>query len=440
MDFASSTQDSRQFSAKRAGSQTCMVLVALACCAASIALASLAQGLGVSYLFIALGAGVGWLCYSLVFGLGLHSSLPLIILFFIKPFEQSFYLLLGFFALLLVLELINRGEQKLLIPYPLALILLLGFGLLSASKITASLGYGYFVSTIIVPFLTLILCANAKIEKNSLLLWMQGIAGIGALVGFFGIILAIKYPLERLGSLWVTAMTVNGFYTVAFFFAVSLALHYKQQLTRLLWIVAACFILFGMLYTYTRMAILAVAFGLFLFMIKLKAMRYIGFALVLLLPLMIPSSMLARIQTGFGWDISLVIRALAWYFALTQIYSHPFTGLGFSVWSTWYPQVIPLRILYAQHTHNLYLNLMVDMGIIGTLAYFYIIWQILRTYWQAKIKQAADILPYGYWVAMMSLLFACLTDIFIQQYSVSILFWISLGLMLANSKTKETNG
>ena len=259
---------------------------------------------------------------------------------------------------------------------------------------------------------------------------------VAAFVALYGIFVAIRNPLERLGSFWVTAMTINGFYTAAFFFAVTLALHHKQNLWKALYALAALLIFFGMLYTYTRMVILAVAFGMFLFMLKIRAMRYLGLVFVLLLPLVIPSSMSSRIQTGFSLDISLVIRGLAWYLSAQQILRHPLFGLGFSVWSTWYPTVIPLRILYAQHSHNLFLNLMVDMGIIGTGAYLYIIWKLLRSFWTGCVAKAKDIIPYGLMVAMLSLLFACITDIFIQQFSVSILFWITLGLMLAMLNNK----
>ncbi|NLO11857.1 MAG: O-antigen ligase family protein [Candidatus Cloacimonetes bacterium] len=249
--------------------------------------------------------------------------------------------------------------------------------------------------------------------------------------------IALLNPFERLGSFWVTAMTINGFYTVAFFFAITLALYHKSRLKKLVNAICALLILLGMLYTYTRMAILAVAFGIFLLMLRLKVMRYLGLALMLLMPLLIPSSMSSRIQLGFTYDVSLVIRALAWYLAITQIIRFPLTGMGFSVWSTWYAKVIPLPMLYAQHTHNLFLNLMIDMGIIGTGAFLYLIFIPMHRYYRRFIKGSQDILSFGFWVSMMALLFACITDIFIQQYSISILFWVSLGLMISLNSSPQ---
>jgi O-antigen ligase len=413
-----------------------VLLIALAI-ALSIVAGSIAQGLELRYLAMALLFVGLWGFYALFFGITLHSTLPFIGLFFIKPHEISFYLTMSLLVLLGLIELIRRGELKLLLPYPLAFCVLLCFGIYSSTKINIPMGYSYFFSSIIVPLLALCLFRNATIKPNTMYLWMQVIVGVAAFVGLYGVVIAIRNPLSRLGSFWVTAMTINGFYTVAFFFAVALALHHKVKWKQAFNALAALAIFFGMIYTYTRMAILAVAFGMFLFMLKLKVMRYFGLGFLLLLPLVIPSSMVSRIQMGFSYDVSLVIRALAWYLSVQQIIAHPFTGMGFSVWSTWYPKVIPLHILYAQHSHNVYLNLMVEMGIIGTAAYFYIVWSVLCRFWKNCVKNSTNILSYGMWVAMMALLFACITDIFIQQYSVSILFWISLGLMLAYSNPAQ---
>jgi len=399
----------------------------------SIAAGSIAQGMQLRYLAVVLLFVGFWVFYALFYGVTLHNTLPFIGLYFIKPLELGFYLMMGLLLLLGLIELLRKGELKLLIHYPLATCVLLCFGVISATKINVPMGYSYFFSTIITPLLVLYLFGNAVIRQNTMYLWMQVIVAVASFVGLYGVVIAVRNPLDRLGSFWVTAMTINGFYTVAFFFALTLALHHKSGWKQTFYAVATIIIFFGMIYTYTRMAILAVAFGIFLFMLKLRVMRYIGFGFLLLIPLVIPSSMVSRIQMGFSYDISLVIRAIAWYLSVVQIMKHPFTGMGFSVWSTWYPKVIPLRILYAQHSHNVYLNQMVEMGIFGTAAYFYIVWNVMHRFWKNCVQRSADILFFGMWVAMMALLFACITDIFIQQYSISILFWISLGLMLACS-------
>lgn len=405
----------------------------------SIAIASMMQGLSAKFILLLIAMTGGWLMYSLVFGITLQRTLPLISMFFFKPNEYGFFFILLLFVLLGLVEYLRKEELKLVIPHPVASVLLLVFGIIAATKIRVPMGYTYFVSTVIVPITILTLFRNIRITREGLRLWMQMIVYVGAVVGLYGMIIAVLNPRERLGSFWVTAMTINGFYTVGFFFALTLALYESDRMMKIINGLAALLILMGMLYTYTRMAVLAVAFGIFLFMLKMKVMRYLGLGFMLLLPLLIPASMSSRIELGFGYDISLVIRALAWYLALGQIIKNPLFGMGFSVWSVWYGKTIPLRMLYAQHTHNLYLNLMMDMGIVGALCFLWLIYRTLRTFRLRYFKGRDDVLSFGLWASMLALLFSCITDIFIQQYSISILFWVSMGLMISLNHNKDSD-
>jgi len=54
------------------------------------------------------------------------------------------------------------------------------------------------------------------------------------------------------------------------------------------------------------------------------------------------------------------------------------------------------------------------------------------------VKRQKDYFSTIIFIGVLALLFACLTDIFIQQFSVSMLFWITLAFMyrLAKNKTQ----
>ena len=210
-------------------------------------------------------------------------------------------------------------------------------------------------------------------------------------------------------------MTINGFYTLAFFFAIALGVRSGQASTRYLWYGCALLILLGVLYTYTRITLVAVFAGLFLLMLKMKRMRLLGMGILLLVPLIIPSSMVSRIQMGFGFDYSIFIRFLAWYYSLRQIALHPWFGIGINVWKDWYAGAVPLDILYAEHSHNLPLKIWLEIGLFGFVAYFYVIGAVLL-------------------IGIVALLISCLTDIFIQQYPVGLAFWLTLGLMYMLSR------
>lgn len=375
-----------------------------------------------------------WLVSSLILGVSVRNSLLFCAFFFVKPLPVSFVCAVCILLFSLLFEYLQSGKKTFYIPYPAALSLLLVtsvYGLVRARNLGDA--YLYFMSTILVPAVLLILAANSRLKKDDFLLWMRLIVIIASCVGFIGIIMGIRSPDERLGSLWVTAMTINGFYTLAFFFALALAFIATPSSSRLLWYACALLIFLGMMYTYTRMALLAVVFGFFLMMLRMKKMRYIGMFMLLLLPLIIPTSMVSRIQLGLTFDVSIYIRLLAWYTAIQQIAQQPLFGMGISVWKEWYKGVVPIDFLYAEHPHNLILKLWIEIGIFGLLSYLYIVYAVLRKFYLSLVKPASDNFFRVVLIGVIALLFSCLTDIFIQQYSVSLVFWTTLGFLYALS-------
>ena len=376
-----------------------------------------------------------WLVSSLILGVSVRNSLLFTALFFIKPIPVSFMCAVFILLFSLLFEFLQSGRKAFYIPYPAALSILLVtsiYGLVRSRNLDDS--YLYFMSTAFLPLLLLVLAANSRLKKDDFLLWMRLIVVIAAILGFIGTIMGMGSPDERLGSLWVTAMTINGFYTLAFFFALALAFRATVAQFRLLWYVCALLIFLGMMYTYTRMALLAVIFGFFLMMWRMKKMRYIGMFLLLLLPLIIPSSMVSRIQLGLTFDVSIYIRLLAWYTAFQQIAQQPFFGIGISVWKEWYKGAVPIDFLYAEHPHNLILKIWIEIGIFGLLSYLYIVYAVLRKFYLSLVKPASDNFYRVVQIGVVALLFSCLSDIFVQQYSVGLVFWTTLGFLYALSR------
>lgn len=411
------------------------VLICLGGAILAVLLADLAQRLHPTQ-FIIVGLGlVGWLAYSLFFGFGFEAAVSWCLLFLIKPMPATFYgLLLSLAAYLLAL--FYQGKlSRLVLPHPLLIILLLGTSiqaLLRAASFTDA--FSYFCSTALVPLLILTYFTNSRVSWTMLLSWLKLAVYISAGLGVIGVVMGILNPAERLGSLWITAMTINGFYTITFFFALGLVMNEEKPVPKLRWSVMALFIFLGMMYTYTRMALVAVIFGLGLIMWRIKRFRLVGIITLGLVPLLIPASMVLRFQAGFQLDESMFIRFLAWYFSLGQILNNFWFGIGISTWKTWYAGVVPMRQFYAEHPHNLWLKIWVEIGVFGLLAYFALIGKIMRRFWRNCVKTSDSQLAYMVFLGALALLFSCLTDIFIQQYSVSIIFWLTMGFMLSLSK------
>ena len=375
-----------------------------------------------------------WLLITLMFGLNFRVSLIFSTLFLIKPFIPTFYAMLALLAFSLLTQYYQE-RQKLLWPFPVATTILIGtafYGLIRSG--TPDYALPYFFSTAIVPTLFLVCFANSKIDVQLFDLWVRIIVYINIFLAVIGVIISLLNPTKRIGSLWVTAMTINGFYLLGVFFSIALGMREKDKRKSLFWYLGALVIFLAMVYTYTRMALLAVFFGFFLMVFKMKRFRLIGIIILLLIPLLIPASMIDRVQQTFSFDMSIFIRVLAWYHALKQIAAHPLFGIGISTWQTWYLNVIPFTFLYAEHPHNLFLRVFVEIGVFGFICYFWIIYRVMRDFRRRVVKPSQDNYYSVIYIGMLSLLFACLTDVFIQQYDLSVAFWSCIAFMYALSR------
>lgn len=405
-----------------------------------LAAAAAAQGMELpqfGFICAILGA---WLLTVLLFGISIRNSLLFSTMFFIKPLPTAFVCVLFILLLTLLLEFQRGRLKQFILPHPVMLGVLIAT---SVYGITRARGdwdsHLYFLATAVVPAIVFLISANSSIRKTDIVLWLKAIVLIGTFLAVVGVVMALLNPSERYGSLWITAMTINGFYTLAFFFGIALGVRSAHTSERYLWYGCALLVLLGMLYTYTRITLVAVFAGIFLLMLKMKRMRLLGMGLLLLVPLIIPSSMVSRIELGLTFDYSIFIRFLAWYYSLRQIASHPWFGIGIDVWKDWYAGAVPLDMLYAEHSHNLPLKIWLELGVFGFISYFYLIAAVLRSYYLRVVKPDAGNFHRVALIGIVALLISCLTDIFIQQYPVALAFWATLGLMYALSRPSAAN-
>ena len=410
------------------------ILVSLLVAGLSLGLGIIMQSSSLSFVIMALMAASAWLIWMLLKGISLPRLLILVSLIFLMPMQYAFYFALALLLLVFVADRYHLRKREIIVSYPFSFLILMIFGGIALSKTFAPDGSLYFVATVVVPVICFLVIGNSRRDKPALDTWMRMISLVAMVVGLYGIYIALRNPTARIGSTWSNAMTINGFYGLAFFFSIALAFKAQASRSKVFWIATAIIIFLGMLFTYTRMAMLAVVFGLGLLILKYRKIRTWGLIAIALIPLLIPSAMLNRGEAVSMIDMSILIRFIAWYNAFGIIRNNLFTGIGFSTWKEIYQNMIPLPELYAQHAHNVYINLLVGFGLFGTVAYLAIIFRSLRSYYQRAVRPSGDIVAYCLWTGMLSLMFACLTDIFIQQYQISLLFWITLALMVRESE------
>jgi O-antigen ligase len=349
---------------------------------------------------------------------------------YIRPANYLFYFSVILILFIFIIQRIRHRNFKLQLPYFSLFSIVVFFGIVATYKATLlSEGIHNFFIIVLTPFILVTVIYNSKLTYKGMIKYFQYIVFTATAVGFLGIIIAILNPLDRIGSTWNTAMTINAFYLFNFFVSLGLAFREKRNTQKLLFYFCALIILFGMLFTYTRMALLSVVFGGFLLAVRFKEIRRYASYMLFLMVMFIPSSMMERAGKNIFEDSSVIIRFFAWIHSYKVFIQNPIFGIGFDTWKNTYGNTIAFDWLYAEHPHNAFLKILLELGIFGMLSYFSIIFGILYKY-SKIIKNLPDYeFYYTIFIAILAVIFSCLTDVFITKISITVFFWITIAIM-----------
>jgi O-antigen ligase len=373
--------------------------------------------------------------------LNVRNILILYGLFLLKPIAHIAAVLPLAFILVIILTKIKNKDYSFKIPFYKSFFVLFAIGTYAIYRsFNNEFAVLFYSTTILMPIIIIPTIYNSKMTIVDIKTVVKWNFYVSAFVGLVGVILAIMNPSERLGSTWETAMTINGYYIVNFFAGLGLFFDSKEKKTKIIYAVLLLMVLLGMFFTYTRMALLALFFGFFIIAINIKKYRKYLFYIICLSPVLIPSSMTSRLQNGITEDLSMIVRFVAWINSFELIRENFFFGIGFRTFARLNKIMVPFDFLYAEHAHNLFINLLMELGIFGFLSYFTIILLPLIKYYKSFLKEKSfSDFSFFFLVAMISVVFSCLTDIFISQPVLSGFFWIYFAMMIKMHENKSTS-
>lgn len=129
-----------------------------------------------------------------------------------------------------------------------------------------------------------------------------------------------------------------------------------------------------------------------------------------------------------GGSILSDTRFAFWPSAIEHILQHPWSGggLGRRAMAKAYPELIPQYNAFIWHTHNLFLNYGISMGIPGILAIVALFGAWLGYFWKSAIQHHALIGAAGVALVAGVMLRNQLNDFFVRD--MSLLFWAQIGL------------
>ena len=227
--------------------------------------------------------------------------------------------------------------------------------------------------------------------------------------------------------------------------AFTLLIKTKSAGQKLLYLAGNAVMFACLMYTWSRGAWVGVVLGIGFFLI-LKDRRWLALCIagLLLMPSVLPASVLSRLTSiGNVKDSSTAYRVSVWIGSIRLIREYWFSGIGLG--SDAFLRVYPHYALggadFALHSHNFYLQWIVDMGIFGLFLYAGIIATCFTEIYRVREKNTlirnASLAMGG---AMIGYLFQGVAENLWYNYRMILIFWIYMALLESAVWISEKKG
>lgn len=234
---------------------------------------------------------------------------------------------------------------------------------------------------------------------------------------------------------------------------ISLIITVKSAKQRLANLIVTASALAALIYTQSRGSWLAflISISIYLLVInrRILVVYLLGIFSLPVLPFVLPSSIVSRFMSiGNLGDSSTSYRVSIWQ-ASTEMIKDFFTdgiGIGTGAFSRIYPYYSFAGIEAAPHSHQLFFQIAIEMGIFALIAFIMIIFILIRKNSQSiinyQIKNDYNIISTAALCSILGMLVQGMTDYVWYNYRVFGVFWIVMGLCVASlrcAKDQQTN-
>jgi len=276
------------------------------------------------------------------------------------------------------------------------------------------------------------------------------VAAIGIYENFFGQLSLTWLDTEmfediegRVVSTFANPNVLAEYLIMTLPFALTAFLTAKKPSARLAALIATLASVLCLVYTWSRGAWLGILIALvFYFLIynrKTLSALCFGVLLVPFLPLVLPQTVVTRFTSiGNLADTSTAYRVHIWMGSLNMARDVFFSGLGtgMGVFAAVYPQYSLGGIEAAPHSHNLYLQMVIELGIFGLLAFVIAMINFARGALSSfPGEENGNRSRFLYAVAglcgVLAFLAQGMTDYVWYNYRIYAMFWLLVGLTSA---------
>ena len=208
----------------------------------------------------------------------------------------------------------------------------------------------------------------------------------------------------------------------------------RNKESRILWSSCSFLILIALILTFSRGGWVGglIALGVFLLLLRPKLLTLLPIILLVLF-FILPDSVIQRFTSiGNMDDTSTSYRVAIWMGSIAMLKDYWLCGVGpgTEVFNRVYP-IYSYNFADAQHSHNLFLQLIIDGGIATMLIFIAIIVSFSRHVCSAISKNTlltTRIFPIASLAGVAGFLAQGMTDYSFYNHRVALVFWLVLGL------------
>ncbi len=208
----------------------------------------------------------------------------------------------------------------------------------------------------------------------------------------------------------------------------------KTRAKRAMYFAACCIMGLCMIYTFSRGGWLGLMFAAVVFLVLIDR-RFIFLILLggVVLVLFSPETITARFSSiGNMSDTSTSYRVSIWMGTLKMLKDYWITGIGpgTEAFNMVYP-AYSYNTISAPHSHNLYLQIICDTGVLGVIVFLILVIVFIRMCCHAlshETDRTMRMLQAGILSGVLGFLLQSMTDYSFYNYRVMFLFWAYLAL------------
>ncbi len=293
-----------------------------------------------------------------------------------------------------------------------------------------------------------IVFANAIETKRQLYIILFLFVCIGVLVSFYGFY-QFMFPGKfsgvwhdvdmfesisfRVYSTLENPNVLGEYFLLVLPFSAALCINSKSMFNRLFFAACSGIMLLCLILTYSRGCYIGIMGAVAVFLVLWdRRFIFLGIVVLLLLPFILPDTIINRfLSIGNMDDSSTSYRVYIWLGTLAMLKDYWFCGIGPGTDA--FNQVYPAYAyngISAPHSHNLFLQVTCDAGIVGLIVFVLLIFQYYRMTCGAlsrEVKKENKVLLIGAISAMTGFMIQSMFDYTFYNYRVMLLFWVCVG-------------